>query len=102
MRDGWRCLVNARGATFTASLCIVRWKLPGRLRRVPSSRAGMLDKVKAAAFLATGRVHVLRQAIMCCREAGTIHPGVYVGAGDNSPIGRGALTVGRVVIFCLR
>ena len=31
-----------------------------------------LDKVKAAAFLATDRVHVLRQAIMCCRKAGTV------------------------------
>ena len=47
----------------------------------------MLDKVKAAAFLATDRVHVLRQAIMCCRKAGTVSiPGVYVGAGDI-PIG---------------
>ena len=43
-----------------------------------------LDKVKAAAFLATDRVHVLRQAIMCCRKAGTVSiPGVYVGMGDN-------------------
>ena len=48
----------------------------------------VLDKVKAAAFLATDRVHVLRQAIMCCRKAGTISiPGVYVGAGDKIPIG---------------
>ena len=48
----------------------------------------VLDKVKAATFLATDRVHVLRQAIMCCRKAGTISiPGVYVGAGDKIPIG---------------
>jgi threonine dehydrogenase-like Zn-dependent dehydrogenase len=48
----------------------------------------VLDNVKAAAFLATDRVHVLRQAIMCCRKAGTISiPGVYVGAGDKIPIG---------------
>jgi threonine dehydrogenase-like Zn-dependent dehydrogenase len=48
----------------------------------------VLDKVKAAAFLATDRVHVLRQVIMCCRKAGTISiPGVYVGIGDNIPIG---------------
>ena len=32
----------------------------------------VLDKVKAATFLATDRVHVLREAIMCCRKAGTI------------------------------
>ena len=44
-----------------------------------------LDKVKAAAFLATDRVHVLRQAIMCCRKAGTVSiPGVYVGMGDKN------------------
>jgi threonine dehydrogenase-like Zn-dependent dehydrogenase len=48
----------------------------------------VLDKVKAAAFLATDRVHVLRQAIMSCRKAGTISiPGVYVGMGDHIPIG---------------
>jgi threonine dehydrogenase-like Zn-dependent dehydrogenase len=48
----------------------------------------VLDKVKAAAFLATDRVHVLRQVIMCCRKAGTISiPGVYVGMGDKLPIG---------------
>jgi threonine dehydrogenase-like Zn-dependent dehydrogenase len=48
----------------------------------------VLDKVKAAAFLATDRVHVLRQAIMCCRKAGTVSiPGVYVGMGDKIPLG---------------
>jgi threonine dehydrogenase-like Zn-dependent dehydrogenase len=48
----------------------------------------VLDKVKTAAFLATDRVHVLRQAIMCCRKAGTISiPGVYVGFGDKIPLG---------------
>jgi threonine dehydrogenase-like Zn-dependent dehydrogenase len=47
-----------------------------------------LDKVKAAAFLATDRVHVLRQAILSCRKGGTISiPGVYVGMGDKIPIG---------------
>ena len=40
--------------------------------------------MKAAAFLATDRVHVLRQAITRCRKAGTISiPGVYVGLGDK-------------------
>ena len=48
----------------------------------------VLDKVKAATFLATDRVHVLRQAIMCCRKAGTVSiPGVYVGMGDKIPLG---------------
>jgi threonine dehydrogenase-like Zn-dependent dehydrogenase len=49
-----------------------------------------LDKVKAAAFLATDRVHVLRQVIMSCRKGGTISiPGVYVGMGDKIPHRRG-------------
>ncbi|UZF93251.1 zinc-dependent alcohol dehydrogenase [Bosea sp. NBC_00550] len=48
----------------------------------------ILDKVKAATFLATDRVHVLREAIMCCRKGGTVSiPGVYVGMGDKIPLG---------------
>ncbi len=48
----------------------------------------MIDKVKAAAFLATDRVHAFREAIMCCRKAGTVSvPGVYVGVGDKLPLG---------------
>ncbi|QDM27870.1 glutathione-dependent formaldehyde dehydrogenase [Tardiphaga sp. vice304] len=50
----------------------------------------VMDKIKAATFLATDRVHVLRQAIMACRKGGTVSvPGVYVGMGDNIPIGAG-------------
>jgi threonine dehydrogenase-like Zn-dependent dehydrogenase len=46
----------------------------------------VLDKVKAATYLATDRVHVIRQAIMSCRKAGTISiPGVYM--GDKIPLG---------------
>lgn len=49
---------------------------------------GVLDAVKTATFLATDRVHVLRQAIMSCRKGGTISmPGVYVGAADKLPLG---------------
>lgn len=48
----------------------------------------ILDKAKAAVMLATDRVHVLREAIMCCRKQGTLSvPGVYVGMGDHLPIG---------------
>ncbi|MET0169804.1 MAG: glutathione-dependent formaldehyde dehydrogenase, partial [Aliihoeflea sp.] len=44
--------------------------------------------VKAAAYLATDRVHVIREAIMSCRKAGTISiPGVYVGMADKVPLG---------------
>ena len=49
---------------------------------------GMLDNIKTATYLATDRAHVLRQAIMCCRKAGTISvPGVYVGMVDKIPFG---------------
>jgi threonine dehydrogenase-like Zn-dependent dehydrogenase len=49
---------------------------------------GIVDAFKTAAFLATDRVHVLRQTIWSCRKGGTISmPGVYIGAGDKIPIG---------------
>lgn len=49
---------------------------------------GILDSLKTATFMATDRMHVLRQAIWSCRKGGTISiPGVYVGAGDKLPIG---------------
>ncbi len=48
----------------------------------------VLDKAKAAVMLATDRAHVLREAIMCCRKAGTVSvPGVYVGMVDKMPMG---------------
>ncbi len=48
----------------------------------------IVDKVKSATFLGTDRPHVLREAIMCCRKAGTISiPGVYVGLLDKIPFG---------------
>lgn len=48
----------------------------------------VLDKAKSAVMLTTDRAHVLREAIMCCRKAGTISvPGVYVGFPDKLPFG---------------
>jgi len=48
----------------------------------------VLDKVKAAAYLATDRPSVLREIIMCCRKGGTISvPGVYIGVVDKLPFG---------------
>ena len=39
-------------------------------------------------MLATDRAHVIRQAIYCCRKAGTVSiPGVYVGMIDKMPLG---------------
>jgi threonine dehydrogenase-like Zn-dependent dehydrogenase len=48
----------------------------------------VLDKVKTAVMLGTDRAHVLREAILCCRKAGTISvPGAYVGFPDKLPFG---------------
>lgn len=49
---------------------------------------GIIDAVKTATYMATDRLHVLREAIWSCRKGGTISiPGVYVGFGDHMPIG---------------
>jgi threonine dehydrogenase-like Zn-dependent dehydrogenase len=49
----------------------------------------VIDKVKASVMLATDRAHVIRQAIYCCRKAGTVSvPGVYVGMIDKFPFGQ--------------
>ena len=48
----------------------------------------IVDKAKAAVYLASDRAHVLREAIMCCRKAGTVSiPGVYGGFLDKIPMG---------------
>ncbi len=47
-----------------------------------------IDKVKAAAFLATDRPNALRQAIHSCRKGGIVSiPGVYGGFLDKVPFG---------------
>ncbi|MBA4067612.1 MAG: glutathione-dependent formaldehyde dehydrogenase, partial [Isosphaera sp.] len=52
------------------------------------SVGAVMDKVKATVGLTTDRAHVLREAIMCCRKAGTISiPGVYIGFPDKIPMG---------------
>ncbi len=53
-----------------------------------TSPDALLDRVKAAAFLATDRPHALRQAINACRKGGTVSiPGVYGGFLDKFPLG---------------
>ncbi|MCE9563197.1 MAG: glutathione-dependent formaldehyde dehydrogenase [Planctomycetes bacterium] len=48
----------------------------------------ILDKAKTLVGVATDRAHALREAIMCCRKAGTVSvPGVYVGFPDKLPFG---------------
>lgn len=57
----------------------------------PDSWSGadaVLDRIKTATFLGTDRPHVLRQAIMCCRNFGTVSiVGVYGGLLDKIPMG---------------
>ncbi|MGE0698953.1 MAG: glutathione-dependent formaldehyde dehydrogenase, partial [Hyphomicrobiaceae bacterium] len=48
----------------------------------------LVDRVKVAAYLGTDRPHVLRQAIHCCRNFGTVSiVGVYGGFLDKIPMG---------------
>jgi threonine dehydrogenase-like Zn-dependent dehydrogenase len=57
----------------------------------PETRASadsILDRVKVATFMGTDRPHVLRQAIHCCRNFGTVSiVGVYGGFLDKIPMG---------------
>lgn len=47
-----------------------------------------IDRIKVATFMGTDRPHVLRQAIHCCRNFGTISiVGVYGGFLDKIPMG---------------
>jgi threonine dehydrogenase-like Zn-dependent dehydrogenase len=49
---------------------------------------GAYDRVKQAMMLETDRPHALREAIMCCLNAGTVSViGVYGGFIDKFPLG---------------
>ncbi|MBS7539851.1 zinc-dependent alcohol dehydrogenase [Ancylobacter lacus] len=53
-----------------------------------ASADSMVDRVKTALFMGTDRPHVLRQAIHCCRNFGTVSiVGVYGGFLDKVPMG---------------
>jgi threonine dehydrogenase-like Zn-dependent dehydrogenase len=53
-----------------------------------ASADSLLDRVKTATFMGTDRPHVLRQAIHCCRNFGTVSLiGVYGGFLDKVPMG---------------
>jgi len=48
----------------------------------------LIDRAKVATYLGTDRPHVLRQAIHCCRNFGTVSiVGVYGGLLDKIPMG---------------
>jgi threonine dehydrogenase-like Zn-dependent dehydrogenase len=57
----------------------------------PSTVSGfdaVIDRIKVATFMGTDRPHVLRQAIHCCRNFGTVSiVGVYGGFLDKIPMG---------------
>jgi threonine dehydrogenase-like Zn-dependent dehydrogenase len=57
----------------------------------PSIRSGfdaVVDRIKSATYLGTDNPHVLRQAIHCCRNFGTVSiVGVYGGLLDKIPMG---------------
>jgi threonine dehydrogenase-like Zn-dependent dehydrogenase len=53
-----------------------------------TSLDAMYDRAKMAMYLATDRLHALRQAIQACRKGGTVSiPGVYGGFLDKVPMG---------------
>jgi threonine dehydrogenase-like Zn-dependent dehydrogenase len=53
-----------------------------------ASKDSVVDRIKVATFMGTDRPHVLRQAIQCCRNFGTVSiVGVYGGMLDNIPMG---------------
>lgn len=53
-----------------------------------ASVAAMVDRIKVATYLGTDQPHVLRQAIHCCRNFGTVSiVGVYGGYLDKVPLG---------------
>ncbi|WP_128255302.1 zinc-dependent alcohol dehydrogenase [Falsirhodobacter deserti] len=53
-----------------------------------SGFSAVIDRVKMATFMGTDRPFVLRQAIMCCRNFGTVSiVGIYGGLLDKIPMG---------------
>ncbi|MEP7341786.1 MAG: zinc-dependent alcohol dehydrogenase [Acidobacteriota bacterium] len=53
-----------------------------------TSADAIYDRAKTALYMATDRLHALRQAINACRKGGTVSvPGVYGGYLDKMPFG---------------
>ncbi len=74
-------LTNGRGA----DACI---DAVGTEADATASFDSVIDRVKVATFMGTDRPHVLRQAIHCCRNFGTVSiVGVYGGFLDKIPMG---------------
>jgi threonine dehydrogenase-like Zn-dependent dehydrogenase len=74
-------MTNGRGA----DACI---DAVGTEPDIGSGFDAVIDRVKVATFMGTDRPHVLRQAIHCCRNFGTVSiVGVYGGLLDKIPMG---------------
>jgi threonine dehydrogenase-like Zn-dependent dehydrogenase len=74
-------LTNGRGA----DACI---DAVGTEPETQASADSLMDRIKVATFMGTDRPHVLRQAIQCCRNFGTVSiVGVYGGMLDKIPMG---------------
>ncbi len=79
--DSIQSMTNGRGA----DACI---DAVGTEPDPTASVDSFVDRVKVATFLGTDQPHVLRQAIHCCRNFGTVSVvGVYGGFIDKFPIG---------------
>src|ERR1043165_134844 len=80
-RDRIQVLTHGRGA----DACI---DAVGTEPETMASADSVLDRIKVATFMGTDRPHVLRQAIHCCRNFGTVFiVGVYGGFLDKIPMG---------------
>ena len=78
---GSRKLTSGRGADACIDAVGIEAEATG-------SFDSMLDRVKVATFMGTDRPHVLRQAIHCCRNFGTVSiVEVYGGFLDKVPMG---------------
>lgn len=79
--DGIQELTKGRGA----DACI---DAVGTEAEASASLDSRWDRIKVATFMGTDRPHVLRQAIHCCRNFGTVSLiGVYGGYLDKIPMG---------------
>ncbi|HXS94373.1 MAG TPA: zinc-dependent alcohol dehydrogenase [Candidatus Limnocylindrales bacterium] len=77
-------VLNAMTGGRGPDVCIDAVGLEGHMPGL----AGLYDKVKTNLFQETDRPPSLRQAILCCRNGGTVSiPGVYGGLLDKMPIG---------------
>ena len=82
------CLRPHPGADATGAA-----RTPASMRSAPKPMRApasirCIDRVKVATFMGTDRPHVLRQAIHCCRNFGTVSiVGVYGGFVDKIPMG---------------